>query len=51
MYNYFVASSGIGPGPYTFRVTDMYGHVLTDTGIPLIERGVFYGAAQFPPAP
>ncbi len=51
MYNYFVASSGMGSGPYTFRVTDMYGHVLTDTAIPLIEGGVFYGAAQFPPAP
>lgn len=51
MYNYFVASSGMGPGPYTFRVTDMYGNVLTDTGIPLIEGGVINGAAQFPPAP
>ncbi|MGQ9548054.1 MAG: expansin EXLX1 family cellulose-binding protein [Roseiflexus sp.] len=51
MYNYFVAGSGMGPGPYTFRVTDMDGNVLTDTGIPLIEGGVINGAAQFPPAP
>jgi expansin (peptidoglycan-binding protein) len=51
MYNYFVASSGMGPGPYTFRVTDMYGNVLIDAGVPLIEGGVINGAAQFPPAP
>lgn len=51
MYNYFVASSGMGPGPYTFRVTDMYGNVLTDTGIPFTEGGAVNGAAQFPPAP
>src|SRR6185436_2787165 len=34
-YNYFVASNGMGPGPYTLRVTDSYGNVLTNTGIAL----------------
>ncbi|HEX6304699.1 MAG TPA: expansin EXLX1 family cellulose-binding protein [Anaerolineales bacterium] len=50
-YNYFVDASGMGPGPYTFRVTDMYGNVLQDAGIPHIEGGEVAGGAQFPPAP
>ena len=28
-YNYFVEPNGMGPGPYTFRLTDVYGHVVT----------------------
>jgi expansin len=47
-YNYFVADSGMGPGPYTFRVTDVEGHTLTDTGVPFIEAGDAPGATQFP---
>jgi len=47
-YNYFVAESGLGEGPYDFRVTDVYGNVLEDTGIPHIEAGEVDGAAQFP---
>jgi expansin (peptidoglycan-binding protein) len=56
-YNYFVQSdsnnnpSGMGPGPYTFRVTDSYGNVLTDSGIALKEAGEVAGAAQFPKMP
>jgi expansin len=51
-YNYFVrANPGMGPGPYAFRVTDSYGHVLIDNGIPHVEDGTVSGAAQFPPAP
>jgi expansin (peptidoglycan-binding protein) len=51
-YNYFVQSSpGMGPGPYQFRVTDMYGHVLTDSGIPLVAGGSVDGASQFPYGP
>ena len=51
-YNYFVQTDpGMGPGPYTFRVTDSYGNVLTDSGIPHIENGTSNGAAQFPPGP
>lgn len=46
-YNYFVEPSGMGPGPYTFRVTDVYGSVLTDTGIAHVEGGEVTGAAQF----
>ncbi len=49
MYNYFVEPAGMGPGPYTFRVTDIYSHVLIDSGIPHIENGSVPGQAQFPP--
>ncbi len=48
-YNYFVQSNpGMGPGPYTFRVTDWYSNTLTDSGIPHVENGTVNGAAQFP---
>ena len=51
-YNYFVQTNpGMGPGPYTLRVTDSYGNVLTDSGIPHIENGTINGANQFPPGP
>jgi expansin (peptidoglycan-binding protein) len=48
-YNFFVQSSGMGPGPYTFRVTDIYGQQLIDKGIPLTVGGVVNGSGQFPP--
>jgi expansin (peptidoglycan-binding protein) len=47
-YNYFVEDAGMGPGPYSFRVTDVYGNILEDSGIPFIEAGDSPGAAQFP---
>lgn len=50
-YNYFVQTSGMGVGPHAFRVTDLYGNVLTDTGIAFVENGSVNGAAQFPPGP
>jgi expansin (peptidoglycan-binding protein) len=51
-YNYFVQTNpGMGVGPYTFRVTDCYGHVLTDSGIPHLENGTLNGASQFPVGP
>jgi expansin (peptidoglycan-binding protein) len=48
-WNYFVEPNGMGEGPYTFRVTDNFGHTLIDTDIPHIENGTISGAAQFPP--
>lgn len=48
-YNYFVAASGLGPGPYTLRVTDVLGHALTDTSIALKPDQEVAGAAQLPP--
>ena len=51
-YNYFVQTNpGMGPSPYTFRVTDSYGNVLSDSGIPHMENETVTGAAQFPPGP
>lgn len=47
-YNYFVADAGMGPGPYAFRVTDVKGGVVEDTGIPLIAGGDAAGASQLP---
>lgn len=49
-YNYFVARD-MGPGPYTLRVTDRYGNVLEDSGIPLVEDRETSGRAQFPSGP
>ena len=48
-YNFFVEAAGMGPGPYTFRVTDIHGAVLTDTGLAFVEAGEVEGAAQLPP--
>ena len=50
-YNYFVQASGMGPGPYDFRVTDIYGNVLTDSGISLTVGGTVNGIGQFPYGP
>lgn len=47
-YNYFVEPAGMGPGPFTFRVTDVFGNVLTDGGIIHVENGTLQGAGQFP---
>lgn len=51
-YNYFVQTNpGMGPGPYSFRLADAYGNLLSDSGIPHIENGTVNGAAQFPRGP
>jgi len=51
-YNFFVQTDpGMGPGPYTFRVTDWYGNTLTDSNIPHVENGTVDGSGQFPPGP
>ena len=47
-YNFFVDETGMGPGPYSFRITDVNGAVLEDTGIPFVEAGDAAGAGQFP---
>jgi expansin (peptidoglycan-binding protein) len=50
-YNYFVASQGLGAGPYTFRVTDTRANVLEDSAIALGDSVSRTGAAQFPMCP
>ena len=47
-YNYFVEPAGMGPGPYTFRVMDVYGHYLVDSLIVPVENASVPGRAQFP---
>lgn len=47
-YNYFVAAGGLGPGPYTLRLTDVFGHRLVESGIPLRPARVVGGRGQFP---
>ncbi len=48
-YNYFTAPSGMGEGPFTFRVTDFYGHVLIDTDIAMNDQKTpVEGASNFP---
>lgn len=46
-YNYFVEEQGMGPGPYHFRVTDVLGQVVEDSGIEFAEGGIVEGKAQF----
>jgi expansin len=46
-YNYFVRASGLGPGPFRFRVTDLYGQQLIDANIPLAPDVVTPGVANF----
>jgi expansin len=47
-YNYFVDSTGLGSGPFTFRITDSYGQQLIDSLIPLNAGAVIQGGANFP---
>ena len=49
-YNYFTAPKGMGSaGPYTFRITDFYGHVITEKGISINTSGkAVSGKNNFP---
>ena len=47
-YNYFVEAGGMGPGPYTFRVTDVYGNAIIDERIAFAEAREVSGQAQLP---
>jgi expansin (peptidoglycan-binding protein) len=47
-YNYYVASGGLGVGPYDLRVTDERGQVLEDSSIPLGNGTTENGSGQFP---
>jgi expansin len=48
-YNYFVASSGLGPGPFTVRLTDVHGEKLVHSGITLSPEAVQTTSSQFAP--
>ena len=47
-YNYFVKDDGMGEGPLSFRITDVLGNVLEDSGIPLLADADAPGSGQFP---
>ena len=47
-FNYFEAQSGLGEGPFTFRITYIYGQVVIDEDIPFTPDEVQEGHAQFP---
>jgi expansin (peptidoglycan-binding protein) len=55
-YNYWIAASGVGDGPFTVRLTDTAGHQVTVGGIALspgVVQGTgtyMYGAGSAPPA-
>ncbi|MEU8260763.1 expansin EXLX1 family cellulose-binding protein [Micromonospora sp. NPDC048999] len=55
-YNYWLIDSGAGPGPYTIRVTDVYGHRATATGLRMLPGQVqhstvrMYGGASATPS-
>ncbi len=46
-YNYF-ESMEMGAGPFTFRITDIYGDVIVDRDIPMILDTDIKGSVQFP---
>lgn len=46
-YNYF-ESMNLGAGPFTFRITDIYGDVIIDYDIPLTPDEIQTGHVQFP---
>ncbi|MFG2082735.1 expansin EXLX1 family cellulose-binding protein [Micromonospora tulbaghiae] len=56
-YNYWLIESGAGPGPYEIRVTDVYGHRATATGIRMLPGQVqrsktrMYGTNAATPKP
>ncbi|NLT10525.1 MAG: hypothetical protein GXY08_13665 [Ruminococcus sp.] len=46
-YNYFKDESGFGPSPYTFRITDIFGHEIIEENVDL-SSGKADGHVQFP---
>lgn len=54
MYNYFIAPSGMGPGPYDIQITDVFGQKMTASGVALAVTTEIDLGQQFPavlPAP
>jgi len=49
MYNYFVAASGMGAGPYDFKITDVFGQVVRVYKVALNVGADIPTKKQFPP--
>ena len=49
-YNYFTAKEGMGSeGPFTFRLTDIYGQQFVETGVPMSnDSEEIEGTGNFP---
>lgn len=47
-FNYFEAQGGLGKGPFTFRITDIYGQTVIDEDIPFTPDEIAEGHAQLP---
>jgi len=47
-YNYFVKTDGMGEGPLTFRVTDVYGQQVIEKNVPFNPGQEHQGSKQFP---
>jgi expansin (peptidoglycan-binding protein) len=50
-YNVWTDGGGVGTGPFTFRLTDKYGHQIIDANIPMNANQVVAGHVQFPVCP
>lgn len=51
MYNYFLEAGGMGEGPYDFRITDVFGHVVEAKGIALVVTTPIVLNQQFETSP
>ena len=50
-YNVWTDGGGAGTGPFTFRLTDKYGHQIIDANIPMNANQIVPGHVQFPACP
>lgn len=50
-YNYWVSTRGMGSGPFTLRITDVFSQAVEQAGIPLAPGVPFQGDVQFAPCP
>jgi expansin (peptidoglycan-binding protein) len=48
MYNYFVAASGMGNGPYDFKITSVFGQVVKVNKVALVVGQAIATRKQFP---
>jgi expansin (peptidoglycan-binding protein) len=46
--NFFSNGAGMGQGPYTIRVTDIFGQQITDSNLPFSIGGIVEGKENFP---
>ena len=48
-YNYFVRETGLGDGPFDFRLTDIRGEQIVEEAVPFSPGASIVGSAQFSP--